>query len=81
MPEPAVHVVLASLRTHLTRPKDLRGLYEEVRDRARGPLAAVVNRHQVTERGDCASCQAPRCTTLVEIAEDLGLHLRLVAAA
>jgi hypothetical protein len=81
VPEPAVAAVHASLRTHLTRPKDARGLYEDVRDRARGALAVAVSRHSVTDTGRCAECGDDRCVTLLEIAHDLGLHLRLATAA
>jgi hypothetical protein len=81
MPEPALLAVHASLRTHLTRPKDLRALYEDVRARALGPLAGVVRRHEVTAGGGCAECGSGGCPTLQEIARDLGLHLRLATAA
>jgi len=76
----AVRAVQATLRSHLDRPRDPGRLYEELRHRSRGPLAAVVRRHRLTAAGTCSECGGPAasslpCAALAEVAHDLGLHL------
>jgi hypothetical protein len=83
---PGLH---SSLRSHLSRPRTPRRLYEEVRDRCHGADADLVRRHQVTGEGVCGVCGrtadgsaeagAPVCTAILHLARDLGLHLRLRA--
>ncbi len=78
-PEPTVRDVEATLRDHLLRARGVQHVYQELRTRVVGPLAAIVRQHEVTPEGTCRACSTDApvpCAAVAPIARDLGLHLQ-----